>query len=36
MRGYIYWNIGNMEYPYGKGINITMSIKDIVKYTLKN
>ncbi len=23
------WNVGNMEYPFGRGINISMSIKDV-------
>lgn len=25
------WSTGNMEYPFGRGINISMSIKDIDK-----
>jgi inorganic pyrophosphatase len=25
------WNVGKLEYPYGNGINISMSIKDIEK-----
>lgn len=25
------WNTGDMEYPYGRGINISMSINDIDK-----
>ena len=25
------WNTGELEYPYGRGINISMSIKDIDK-----
>lgn len=23
------WNTGDMEYPYGRGINISMSVKDV-------
>lgn len=23
------WNVGKMEYPYGRGINISMSIKNV-------
>ena len=23
------WNTGKMDYPYGRGINISMSVKDI-------
>ena len=26
------WNVGKMEYPFGRGINISMSIKDVEKY----
>lgn len=29
------WNTGSLEYPFGRGINISMSIKDIEKYYLK-
>ena len=25
------WNVGDMEYPYGRGINISMSINDVEK-----
>ena len=25
------WNTGTMEYPYGRGINISMSVKDVDK-----
>jgi predicted lactoylglutathione lyase len=25
------WNTGEMEYPYGRGINISMTIKDVDK-----
>ena len=25
------WNTGNMEYPFGRGINISMSISDVEK-----
>ena len=25
------WNVGDMEYPFGRGINISMSIKDVEK-----
>lgn len=27
-----HWNTGKLEYPYGRGINISMSIKEIDKY----
>lgn len=32
------WNTGNMEYPYGRGINISMTIADVEKmyFDLKN
>ena len=26
------WSVGKMEYPYGRGINISMTIKDIDEY----
>ena len=26
------WNTGKLEYPFGRGINISMTIKDIDKY----
>ena len=26
------WNVGKLEYPFGRGINISMSIKDIDSY----
>lgn len=26
------WNTGKLKYPFGRGINISMSIKDIDKY----
>lgn len=26
------WNVGNLEYPFGRGVNISMSIKNIDKY----
>ena len=26
------WNVGDMEYPFGRGINISMSINDIEGY----
>ena len=26
------WNTANLEYPFGRGINISMSIRDINKY----
>lgn len=25
------WNVGKLEYPYGRGINISMTVKDIDK-----
>lgn len=25
------WNTGNMEYPFGRGINISMSVSDVEK-----
>lgn len=25
------WNVGDMEYPYGRGINISMSVTDVEK-----
>ena len=25
------WSVGTLEYPYGRGINISMAIKDIDK-----
>ena len=25
------WNVGEMEYPFGRGINISMSISDVEK-----
>ena len=25
------WNVGDMEYPFGRGINISMSINDVEK-----
>ena len=25
------WNVGKLEYPYGNGINISMSINDVEK-----
>ncbi len=25
------WNAGNMEYPFGRGINISMSVSDVEK-----
>ena len=28
------WNTGKLEYPFGRGINISMSIEDIDKYYL--
>ena len=32
------WNVGELKYPYGNGINISMSIKDVEKLynSLKN
>ena len=29
------WNTGKMEYPFGRGINISMNIKNIDNYYLK-
>ncbi len=29
------WNVGDMEYPFGRGINISMSISDIEEYYKK-
>lgn len=29
------WNTGDLEYPFGRGINISMSISDIDNYYLK-
>lgn len=29
------WNTGSLEYPFGRGINISMSIKNIEKYYLE-
>lgn len=26
------WNTGTLEYPFGRGINISMSLRDIDKY----
>ena len=25
------WNVGKMEYPFGRGINISMSVSDVDK-----
>ena len=32
------WNVGELKYPYGNGINISMSIKNVEElyYSLKN
>ena len=32
------WNVGKLEYPYGRGINISMTVSDVNKmyYELKN
>lgn len=32
------WNVGKLEYPYGRGINISMTVSDVNKmyYKLKN
>ena len=29
------WNVGKLEYPFGRGINISMTIKDIDSYYQK-
>ena len=29
------WDTGKLEYPYGRGINLSMTIKDIDEYYLK-
>ena len=29
------WNTGTLEYPYGRGINISMEVKDIEKIVNK-
>jgi hypothetical protein len=27
-----HWNTGKLEYPFGRGINISMTINDVEKY----